>query len=155
LAQAAGLEETAIRNLIKSINDLIAARQQLDRLGRGAATPDGSTATRNPSGSTTTDGATAGGATAQRRAGGGPTRVGGVYQINEYRHPEVYEEAGRQYLLPAADGRVTPLAALPAAAMSAMTHNVNVNAAAHIPDHVMVRFARVVSREMRHAGRAA
>lgn len=70
-----------------------------------------------------------GSSTYQQRASGGPTSPGQVYQVNERGLPELYEEGGKQFLLPAQNGQVTPLS--PARGQPSgggMTVHVTVNA---------------------------
>jgi len=44
------------------------------------------------------------------RANGGPVSRGKVYEVNERGTPEVFTAGGRQFLIPPATGRVTPMA---------------------------------------------
>lgn len=55
-----------------------------------------------------------------KRATGGPVRAGSLYRINEFV-PEVFTQAGKQYLMPQQSGYITPLTSLtePAAAAPA------------------------------------
>ncbi len=59
------------------------------------------------------------------RALGGPTWPGGIFQYAEKGEPETYTEDGKQYLLPAGRGRVTPLQQ-----MRVISHTSNAPAAA-------------------------
>lgn len=47
------------------------------------------------------------GARSGARASGGPVSAGGLYQVGEGGNPELYEQNGKQYLIPGDNGKVT------------------------------------------------